>query len=166
MLSMTKISRLWWILIVVSLWLGVADSVAASEAIAAVEGGLACTVCHDKPGSKRYTDKGVYYEATGSLDGYDAIIKAFRACTTCHSKKPGAAKLTTRGRRFENLMRDMTDLRDWAMKAHPDLSLESPAKAGDTGNAGDTEGSPAPEPATSHEETGGKGFAMKHSSRS
>lgn len=96
-----------------------ASEAMASEEIAQAEGGLACTVCHDKPGSKLYTDKGKYYEATGSLEGFDEVIQAFRACTTCHVKKPGSQKFTPQGKRFVGVMDDMTELRDWAMKAHP-----------------------------------------------
>ena len=96
-----------------------ASEAMASEAIAEAEGGIACTVCHDKPGSRLYTDQGKYYEATGSLVGFDEVVQAFRACTTCHVKKPGSEKFTPQGRRFLGIMRDMTELRDWAMKAHP-----------------------------------------------
>ena len=96
-----------------------ASEVMASEEIAVAEGGLACTVCHDKPGSKLYTDQGKFYEATGSLEGFDEIVTAFRACTTCHVRKPGSEKFTPQGKRFVGVMRDMTELRDWAMKAHP-----------------------------------------------
>ena len=98
-----------------------ASEAMASEEIAEAEGGMACTVCHDKPGSKLYTDQGKYYEATGSLQGFDQIIDAFRACTTCHVKKPGSERFTPQGRRFVGVMRDMTELRDWAMKAHPPM---------------------------------------------
>lgn len=96
-----------------------ASEAMASEEIAEAEGGIACTVCHDKPGSKLYTDEGKYYEATGSLEGFEEVVTAFRACTTCHVKKPGSEKFTAQGRRFVGVMRDMTELRDWAMKAHP-----------------------------------------------
>ena len=96
----------------------------ASEAIAKAEGDLTCTVCHDKPGSKLYTDKGKYYELTGSLEGYDAIIAVFQKCTTCHVRKPGSKKLTPEGRRFARVMDDMNDLRSWVLSSHPPVRAE------------------------------------------
>ncbi|HBL29770.1 MAG TPA: hypothetical protein DD490_23285, partial [Acidobacteria bacterium] len=42
--------------------------------------GLTCTVCHDKPGSRRLTDKGKYFEATRTLDGYEQLTD-FASCT-------------------------------------------------------------------------------------
>lgn len=99
-------------------------SALASDAIAKAEGDLTCTVCHDKPGSKLYTDKGKYYELTGSLEGYDAIIAVFQKCTTCHVRKPGSKKLTPEGRRFARVMDDMNDLRSWVLSSHPPVRPE------------------------------------------
>ena len=96
----------------------------ASEEIAKAEGDLTCTVCHDKPGSKLYTDKGKYYELMGSLDGYDAILAVFQKCTTCHVRKPGSKKLTPEGRRFARVMGDMSDLEQWVLSSHPPVSPE------------------------------------------
>ena len=89
----------------------------ASNAIAQKEG-LACTVCHDKPGSKLLTDRGKYYEALGSLEGYDSIV-TFAACTDCHVRKPGSQKLTRTGKRFADVVHDMEGLRTWLKENHP-----------------------------------------------
>ena len=43
---------------------------------------LACTACHDKPGSKLLTAKGKYFETMGSLEGYEALEVAFKDCTS------------------------------------------------------------------------------------
>ena len=58
---------------------------------------LKCTQCHDKAGSKLLTDRGIYYEATGSLEGFDELTKTFGNCTKCHVRKPGSTKLTKTG---------------------------------------------------------------------
>lgn len=135
-----------------------ASEAMASEEIAEAEGGLACTVCHDKPGSKLYTDKGKFYEATGSLEGFDEVIGAFRACTTCHVKKPGSDKFTPQGRRFVGVMQDMTELRDWAMKAHPPTEdVESQDVSTDDDPSADAAGDETAED--------GESFPMMRSSR-
>ena len=80
---------------------------------------VACTVCHDKPGSKLLTDKGKYYEATGSFEGYDEVKTAFASCTECHVKRPGSAEMTEKGKKFSELVEDMDGLRQWVEKEHP-----------------------------------------------
>lgn len=114
----------------------------ASEEIAQAEGGLTCTVCHDKPGSKLYTDKGKYYELMGTLDGFEEILAVFQKCTTCHVRKPGSEKLTSEGRRFAGLMDDMTDLKSWVQSSHPPIRAEDIEEAMDRGveeTTGDSE---------------------------
>lgn len=93
--------------------------VLASNAIAEKEG-LACTICHDKPGSRLLTDRGKYYESFGNLDGYDQIA-AFAECTGCHVRKPGSRKLTSTGKRFAWAVQDMEGLRKWLEQEHPGL---------------------------------------------
>lgn len=73
---------------------------------------VACTSCHDKPGSKLLTDKGKYYEEMRSFAGYDEIISAFQRCTTCHDRKPGSSKLTRIGRKFAGTVGGMRELCD------------------------------------------------------
>lgn len=90
----------------------------ATKAIAQEES-LQCTSCHDKPGSKLLTDKGMYYEMTGSLAGYDDLDASFERCTTCHSKKPGSKKLTATGEKYKFVVDDMEGLRIWLMEQHP-----------------------------------------------
>ena len=85
----------------------------------ATETGRSCTTCHDKPGSRLLTDTGKYFETTRSLDGFDQIKESFGKCTMCHVRKPGSSKLTTRGREFSAMVKDMKDLRDWVQKNHP-----------------------------------------------
>lgn len=81
--------------------------------------GLACTACHDKPGSKLLTDKGKYFELLGSFEGFDQVIADFGACTSCHVRKPGSKKLTKEGRDFARIIRDMKDLQEWMRLRHP-----------------------------------------------
>lgn len=81
--------------------------------------GLACTACHDKPGSKLLTDQGKYYELMGSLDGFAGLEATFQACTKCHVAKPGSKKMTAEGKKFAELVKDMQGLRDWLAKQHP-----------------------------------------------
>lgn len=80
---------------------------------------LACTVCHDKPGSKLLTDRGKYYELAGTLVGYAEIKASFGACTSCHARKPGSHELTTRGEQLREVLRDMDGLRAHVMQEHP-----------------------------------------------
>jgi hypothetical protein len=80
---------------------------------------LACTVCHDKPGSKLLTDKGKYYESARTLAGFDEIQANFGACTTCHVAKPGSKKLTRQGKQFQELVGNMEGLKAWMKEHHP-----------------------------------------------
>ena len=80
---------------------------------------LACTACHDKPGSKLLTAKGKYFETMGSLEGYEALEVAFKDCTACHVTKPGSARLTAKGKEFASLVKDMKGLSEWLKTAHP-----------------------------------------------
>lgn len=95
----------------------------ASNKIAQSEG-LQCTVCHDKPGSKLLTDRGVYYEKMRTLDGYDEVVAAFSECTACHVNKPGSKKMTDRGRAFAFAVRDMEGLKQWLRESHPQMRGE------------------------------------------
>ncbi len=90
----------------------------ASNRIAAQEG-LQCMTCHDKPGSRLLTDRGKYYEAVGTLDGYGEVVAAFSECTGCHVKKPGSLKLTETGKAFAVAVNDMAGLRRWVKENHP-----------------------------------------------
>ena len=101
------------------LWPGA--TVRASNEIAKEEG-LACTSCHDKPGSKLMTDRGKYYDLMGTFEGYDKVIKTFGKCTTCHVKKPGSMKLTRMGKRYYDLVNNMEGLRDLLEGEHPGSS--------------------------------------------
>jgi hypothetical protein len=136
----TKISTGWLLAAAAVVLLAAvhAGDAAATKAIAEAEGGLTCTVCHDKPGSKLYTDEGKYYEAMGTLDGYDEVIDAFSACTTCHVRKPGSEKLTRQGREFSRVIRDMEELKEWVLSEHPPVveekGSEEDATDGDGGS--------------------------------
>jgi hypothetical protein len=108
--------------------LGLALAVAAAIALAGVaeasqklatETGKSCTTCHDKPGSKRLTDAGIYFQAMRTLDGYDAIKTEFGKCTTCHVTKPGSKKLTKQGQQFAGLAKDMSGLQQMMKEQHP-----------------------------------------------
>ena len=80
---------------------------------------LACTVCHDKPGSRLLTDKGKYYETARTLAGFDELRANFGACTTCHVSKPGSKKLTRQGKQFQELVGNMDGLAAWMKENHP-----------------------------------------------
>lgn len=102
----------------------------ASEAIAAEQGKLKCTSCHDKAGSKLLTDQGKFYEAMGTVDGYADLKGTFGRCTTCHVNKPGSIKLTKKGKKLTSVIADMDELRVWLSKEHPALE-EMLAKTAD-----------------------------------
>ena len=87
---------------------------------------LACTVCHDKAGSKLLTDKGLYYGVVESLDGYDQVIADFGACTTCHESKPGSKKLTKKGQDLSRITKNMVELRRWVRQQHPQPPAATP----------------------------------------
>ena len=112
---MKRISRIAVPLIAIALlggsWLLATDELAE-------ENDLKCTACHDKAGSKRLTDKGLYFEATGSLDGYDKLNESFGKCTTCHVRKPGSKKLTKTGKQMAEVVSTMTELRGWLEEGH------------------------------------------------
>jgi hypothetical protein len=109
-----------WILVLLAATalLAAASGGQASNAIAHSEG-LTCTVCHDKPGSKLLTDRGKYYEAVGTLDGYDRVHYAFGSCTSCHVRKPGSTKLTRTGQEFAAVVHDMRGLKQFLDQHHP-----------------------------------------------
>ncbi len=109
------------------------QSAEASKAIAEQEDGLVCTACHDKPGSKLLTDKGKYWELTGTLDDYDKIESAFGKCTHCHSRKPGSQKLTKEGKAMLESVSDMDELRQWVLESHPVELPEGESSGGDGG---------------------------------
>jgi len=113
------------ILIVVAATLVVlmaASPTAASNAIAKQHDEV-CTTCHDKPGSKLLTDEGKYFELTRTLEGYSELEAEFGRCTSCHVRKPGNAKLTKTGRRYQRLMSDMEGIRDFVLDRHPEVDL-------------------------------------------
>lgn len=80
---------------------------------------LECTACHDKPGSRLLTDQGKYYETLRTLDGFAELKASFGKCTSCHVSKPGSQKLTKEGKRFQEMVEDMTGLGEWMKEHHP-----------------------------------------------
>ncbi len=80
---------------------------------------LACTACHDKPGSKRLTNEGKYFELMRSMDGYADLEASFGNCTFCHRRKPGSKKLTPAGKGFANTLGNMEELVEWVRTRHP-----------------------------------------------
>lgn len=107
--------------------------------------GLACTACHDKPGSKLLTDRGKYFELMGDLEGFDEIGQAFGKCTTCHVKRPGSKKLTAEGRRLARAIENMDALRALVLEKHPvPPAAEGPGEGGAAAEhrAGDVHGAP------------------------
>lgn len=109
-------------------WTSGSDRAQASNEIARKEG-LACTVCHDKPGSRLLTDRGMYYQEMHTLKGYDEVVVAFSKCTSCHEKKPGSTRLTERGERYKWVVNDMEGLRQWLRENHPILKREPGQKS-------------------------------------
>lgn len=138
-------------------WVAVAALVALAAVLAAGPGGDAgatnaiakregqvCTACHDKPGSKLLTDEGLYYEVTGSLEGYREVESAFGRCTYCHSREPGSEKLTGEGEKLAGVVEDMEGLQEWVVDSHPESirkaiaaaegePMKMPAEADDAG---------------------------------
>lgn len=100
---------------------------------------LSCTVCHDKPGSKRFTDRGKFYELMGDFDGYEELTAKFGECTTCHKRRPGSTKLTTEGKRWAEIHGDMEALCKQAIAERQEASEtsapEAPASKPDDGSA-------------------------------
>ena len=107
--------------------------VSATKTIAQQED-LSCTVCHDKPGSKRFTDRGKFYDLMGGFDGYDELTAKFGECTTCHKRRPGSTRLTTEGKRWAEVHGDMEALCKQAIEerrkgsetAEPEASATNP----------------------------------------
>ena len=91
------------------------------------EPGLNCTACHDKAGSKKLTDKGLYFETMRTMDGYDQLHANFGRCTACHVKNPGSDKLTKKGKKVGEVVDDMDDLREWLKSGHPTPSDDATA---------------------------------------
>ena len=117
-----------------ALVLTAAAPTAASNTIAK-ETGQACTVCHDKPGSRLLTSEGKFFEVTRSLDGYEEFTASYGSCTNCHLRKPGSQKLTKEGRLMLDLGKDMEALKKWVLEMHP----------------AETEGKPVEKPAEQRE---------------
>ena len=86
------------------------------------ETGEKCTLCHDKPGSKLLTDKGIYYDTQLTLEGYDEIKGSFGRCTSCHVRKPGSDKLTKEGKKMAEMVDSMEELREWLAENHPEAT--------------------------------------------
>lgn len=103
--------------------LALAAFAAASTAVASEkigrDTGKDCVACHDKPGSKLLTDRGKYFEAMHTLDGYDQVKASFGQCTSCHVRKPGSKKLTKKGQQMASMVKDMAALREWLQQNHP-----------------------------------------------
>jgi len=108
-------------------WTAGGGQAQASNKIAKKES-LDCTVCHDKPGSKLLTDRGMYYQEMRTLDGYGDVVVAFSQCTTCHVKKPGSREMTERGERYAFVVHDMEGLRQWLRENHPVLRRTPPSE--------------------------------------
>jgi hypothetical protein len=77
-----------------------------------------CTVCHQKQGGKKLTDKGKYYETLRTFNGYDKLTEKFGNCLHCHKHKPGSKKLTKEGKRIREVVRDMDGLFEWLQEGH------------------------------------------------
>jgi cytochrome c553 len=116
-----------WILIAlaVGLLLAVAPpfEVNADQDLAEKTGEV-CTVCHDKPGSKLLTDKGKYYEAMETFEGYDDVLAIFGECTHCHVRKPGSTKLTLAGRKFSEAIENLEAFQEFLKANHPSTLAE------------------------------------------
>lgn len=123
---------------------GSLPSATASNAIATSED-LACTTCHDKPGSKLLTDRGKYYEHMSSLAGFAQVQATFGKCTSCHARKPGSLKLTKQGKKFRSVLDDMDGLRELVLRHH--VELDAPAPAPEPMDTREVGGGGAAEPA-------------------
>jgi hypothetical protein len=95
---------------------------------------LDCTVCHVEKNSKKLTDKGLYYQALHTLDGYDRLLDNFGKCTFCHVDRAGSKKFTKEGKKFRDVVKDMSGVFEWL-------------KAGHTGTSPEPSQAPTPAPA-------------------
>ncbi len=77
-----------------------------------------CAVCHVKRGSKKLTDKGMYYRTLGTFEGYDKLIANFGRCTHCHKDRAGNKDLTKEGKRVKAVVKDMPGLFKWLKEGH------------------------------------------------
>lgn len=102
-----------------------AAPVLGSEALGKQEN-VACTACHDKPGSKLLTDQGKYFELRRTMVGFDELKATFGKCTACHDTKPGSLALTEKGEQFRFIVVDMEGLADWMKQHHPTAPEKEP----------------------------------------
>lgn len=102
----------------------------ATETIAAAEGGLECALCHDGEEAASLGDRGKYYEAVRTLEGFEELEERFQECTYCHVQEPGSLELTEKGRRYHWMMEDMEGIREWLMERHLDPERASPESDG------------------------------------
>lgn len=114
-----RVLKIRWVVLGLAATLILAASPLAASPPIAEQESLTCTVCHDKPGSRLMTDRGKYYEARGTLEGYDDLVALFGQCTTCHDTRPGATDLTETGECFLRVVNDMEGLETWMKVAHP-----------------------------------------------
>jgi hypothetical protein len=105
------------LLIVVAVLATAPAGTLATEKLAEQEK-VECTVCHAKPGGKKLTDKGKYYETLRTFEGYDKLTEKFGNCLYCHKRKPGSKKLTKEGKRIAEVVRDMNGLFEWLREGH------------------------------------------------
>ena len=121
-----------------------AGGAVATEEAAESEGAV-CTACHDKPGSKRLTDRGKFFESTRSLAGYAEIEASFGQCTFCHRRKAGSKKLTRAGEGFAEVLGNMEGLVEWVRDRHPgwpEPGVVETAPGGGEGEPAGTETTP------------------------
>jgi len=93
------------------------SGILATESIGTKEK-VECTVCHEKAGGKKLTDKGKYYETLRTFEGYDKLTEKFGNCLYCHKRKPGSKKLTKEGKQLAEVVRNMEGLFEWLQEGH------------------------------------------------
>ena len=133
-----------WIPLAAAAALAAWAALPAPEAMAsqpiADDTGLACTACHDKPGSKLLTGRGKFFELMGTVEQYDALAAEYGDCTACHARKPGSTRLTARGREAKERLGDMAgvcrELREHPPVAKPAEPAGQPPTAGGAGQGG------------------------------
>ena len=88
---------------------------------------LECNVCHvENSKNKKLTDKGLYYQALHTMDGYERLLENFGQCTFCHVNRAGSKEFTKEGKKFRAVVRDMRGVFEWLKAGHTGTSPEPP----------------------------------------
>lgn len=105
-------------LLILAVMFGAGAAKALASPRLAEKENVECIDCHRKPGSQRLTNKGKYYEALRTFEGYDRLTEKFGDCSHCHKRKAGSKRLTKEGERVRAIVKDMKGLFEWLKEGH------------------------------------------------